>query len=56
MISQKLVLPALKAAKIIAVIQATLTVDRNFCLFYIATIFHSETTKNITILETICLK
>lgn len=52
----KLVLLALKAAKVIAIIQAALTVDRIFCLFYIATVFHLETTKNIIILETICLK
>lgn len=52
----KLVLHALKAAKIIMVIQAALAVDRSFCLFYIATVFHLETTKNIIVLETICLK
>lgn len=52
----KLVLLALKASKIITIIQAALTVDRSFCLYYIATVFHLETAKNIIILETICLK
>lgn len=52
----KLILLVLKAPKIIAVIQAGLTVDRSFCLFYTATVFLLETTKNIIMLETICLK
>lgn len=54
--SWKLLSLALKAAKIITIIQAALTVDRSFWFFYVATIFHLETTRNTTILETICLK
>lgn len=52
----KLILLVLKAPKIITIIQAGLTVDRSFCLFYIATVFLLEMTKNIIMLETICLK